>query len=52
MATLLDLATRQVLYKIDPALDGGRQEFRCIYASPRLKGWLENDYAAESRHGK
>jgi hypothetical protein len=46
MATLLDLVARNALFKIDPALDGAGQEFRCIYAAPRLKDWLQGDLLA------
>ncbi len=40
MATLLELVERGDLIKIDPALSGRQQEFRVIYASPRLVKWL------------
>jgi hypothetical protein len=43
MATLLDLAQAQRISKLDPELEPGAQEFRCIYASLRLKTWIEND---------
>jgi len=48
MATLLDLTRRAppALYRLDPGLDDGTQEFRCIVCSPRLKAWIEQDLPA------
>lgn len=43
MATILDLIGTGALFKLDPGLDGPGQEFRCIYTSPRLKTWMQND---------
>lgn len=42
MATLLELSAANAIYKIDPGLDPGQQEFRVFYASLRLKDWIEN----------
>ena len=41
MATLIELDTTGSLSKFDPALDDDQQEFRVLYASPRLRKWLE-----------
>jgi len=41
MATLLDLAQRGYLYKLD-ALEAGVQEFREIYTSPDLHRWIND----------
>jgi hypothetical protein len=42
MATPLHLDRTGALFKLDPNLGPGVQEFRTIYASPRLKTWIEN----------
>ena len=41
MATLIELDATGSLSKFDPALDNDQQEFRVLYASPRLRKWLE-----------
>jgi hypothetical protein len=41
MATLLELNAGGRLLKLDPALDHDQQEFRILYASPRLAKWLQ-----------
>jgi hypothetical protein len=41
MATVLELVTRGELIKLDPELDDDQQEFRVLYASPRLQKWLQ-----------
>src|ERR1700687_3508341 len=46
MATLLDLERANVLSKLDPELEPGAQEFRRIYASPKLQAWLEGEMPA------
>jgi hypothetical protein len=43
MATLLDLASRGHLFKLDPELEPGVSDFRCLYTSPKLKKWIEED---------
>lgn len=43
MATVLELEAAGSLFKLDPDLQQGIQELRCIYVSPRLKTWIEND---------
>jgi hypothetical protein len=45
MATLLELTrgSSPVLHRLDPALEGGTQEFRCILCSTRLMGWIVHD---------
>lgn len=45
MATLLDLVRRvpAVVYRLDPGFEDGRQEFRCIVCSPKLRTWIEQD---------
>jgi hypothetical protein len=43
MATLLDLATANSVFKMDPQLELGVQEDRLIYMSPGLKTWVETD---------
>jgi len=43
MATPLELDNAGALFKLDPDLLPGTREFRSIYASPRLKTWIEND---------
>ncbi len=40
MATLLELDRQGKLFRLDPALDDPQQEFRTLYASPRLHKWL------------
>jgi hypothetical protein len=42
MATVVQLDRRGELFKLDPALDDDQQEFRVLYASPRLKKWVED----------
>jgi hypothetical protein len=42
MATPLDLVDRGRLFKLDPDLGFGLQEFRVIYSSPRLKCWIQD----------
>jgi hypothetical protein len=42
MATLIELVGRGELFKLDPVLEDGQQEERLFFASPRLRGWLEN----------
>lgn len=41
MATVIELSRQGKLFKLDPALDGGEQEYRVLYASPRLRSWIE-----------
>jgi hypothetical protein len=41
MATIVELSGRGELSKLDPALDDDQQEFRVLYASPRLQTWLD-----------
>jgi hypothetical protein len=43
MATALHLDAVGDLFKLDPALEPNEQEFRVIYASPRLRRWIEQD---------
>jgi hypothetical protein len=43
MATVLELEAAGNLFRLDPDLEPGVQELRCIYVSPRLKTWIEND---------
>jgi hypothetical protein len=43
MATLLDLITSGSLFKLDPSLEPGDQEYRFIIASPLLRTWIEKD---------
>jgi hypothetical protein len=43
MATLIQLADTGRLFKLDPQLEVNEREWRMIYASPRLKNWIEND---------
>jgi len=43
MATPLELDNAGALFKLDPDLAPGKREIRSIYASPRLKTWIEND---------
>ena len=40
MATLIELATTKKVVKLDPGLPKRAQEFRAMYASPRLIEWL------------
>jgi hypothetical protein len=40
MATVVELDRQGKLFKLDPALDDDQQEFRVLYASPRLHKWL------------
>src|SRR5262245_46299929 len=42
MATLLQLEAQGHVSKVDPALPLHQQELRVLYASPRLRQWLEN----------
>lgn len=46
MATVIELERSGALYRIDPQLGPGRQEFRLIYVSPRVKLWIENDLSS------
>jgi len=41
MATVVELARQGKLFKLDPMLDSHQQEFRVLYASPRLKKWID-----------
>ncbi len=43
MATVLELDAAGSLFRFDPDLEQGIQELRCIYVSPRLKRWIDND---------
>lgn len=43
MATLQELVDSETLHAIDPDLPNGSLPNRLIYASDRLKTWLEND---------
>ena len=43
MATLAKLSKAKAIYRIDPGLDPGEQEFRVFYASPRLVQWMADD---------
>jgi hypothetical protein len=43
MATILELEATGSLFRLDPDLEPPIQELRCIYVSPRLKTWIEND---------
>jgi hypothetical protein len=43
MATLLNLVSRGDLFRLDPNLEPHVLDFRCIYTSPRLKKWIEDD---------
>ena len=43
MATPIDLERTGELFKLDPDLGVGKQEFRTIYVSPRLRKWIESD---------
>ena len=43
MATLAELLADQKLFRLDPVLPAGEQEFRLIYTSDRLKTWLEQN---------
>jgi hypothetical protein len=42
MATPLELDNAGALFKLDPDLGPGKREIRWIYASPRLKTWIED----------
>ena len=46
MATLVELVDVDALFKYDAALDGSQQEFREIYASPKLRNWIETTLPA------
>jgi hypothetical protein len=46
MATALDLDRAGLLFRLDPDLEPGVLEFRLIYASLRLKEWIQNDLPA------
>ena len=46
MATAMVLENAGLIHKFDPALEPDEQEFRLLYASDRLRGWLENDLPA------
>lgn len=41
MATLLELERAGAVFRIDPELNPHTQEFRLIYASPRVRQWIE-----------
>lgn len=41
MATVVELERAGALFKLDPDLEAGIQELRCIYGSPTLKTWIE-----------
>ena len=45
MATALDLIRGDAapLSKLDPGFEDGKQEFRCILASRKLRTWIEQD---------
>jgi len=42
MATLLELEERGDIFRLDPDLDPGQQEYRLFYTSPTLKKWIED----------
>src|SRR5262245_4858060 len=42
MATVLELALAQTLFKLDPGLDHGEREWRCIYGIPLFKDRVQN----------
>lgn len=42
MATIIELSEAKEITKIDPGLEPGTQEFRVIYASPRLITWMSD----------
>lgn len=43
MATILDLVERGHLIKLDAGLSWREQEQRCIYVTPRVRAWLEEE---------
>ena len=45
MATRLDLSSgaAPALARLDPGFEDGRQEFRCIFTSPKLRAWIEQE---------
>ena len=43
MATASQLENAGTIHKYDPALDDDEQEWRLLWASSKLKAWVEND---------
>lgn len=39
---------KAALERLDPAFEGGQQEFRCILCSPKLRAWIEQELPALS----
>ena len=52
MATALELAFKQRLFKLDPGLERNEHEWRFIYGSPRFRERVEKDLASWVSHWK
>jgi hypothetical protein len=51
MATILEITKTGALRKLDAELSHRQQELRCLYATPKLVQWIENDLLhADSQH--
>jgi hypothetical protein len=46
MATAIVLDQQGVLHRYDPGLEVDEQELRLLYASDKLRGWLQNELSA------